>query len=58
MADDLTEAGSTGRQWSDVDSDLEDLAQSVADQVASFLLAVREVAHRGEPSTAVPLLLL
>ena len=41
-----------------VDGDLEDLAQAVADQVASFLLAVREVAHRGEPATAVPLLLL
>jgi hypothetical protein len=58
MADDATEAGGSGRQWSDVDGDLEDLAQSVADQVSSFLLAVREVAHRGEPSTAVPLLLL
>ncbi len=41
-----------------VDGDLEDLAQAVADQVASFLLAVREVAHRGESATTVPLLLL
>ena len=40
------------------DSDLEDLAQSVADQVASFLLAVREIAVGGDSGRAVPLLLL
>jgi hypothetical protein len=39
-------------------SDLEDLAQSVADQSQSFLLAVREIARTGDRSTAVPLLLL
>ena len=38
--------------------DLRDLAQAVADQAASFLLAVREIARNGERSTAVPLLLL
>ena len=41
-----------------LDSDLEDLAQAVADQVASFLLAVREIAAGGDSSRAVPLLLL
>jgi hypothetical protein len=41
-----------------VDSDVEDLAQSVADQVESFLLAVREIASSGDASRAVPLLLL
>ncbi len=45
-------------RWTDVDSDLEDLAQGVADQVASFLLAVRAIARAGEPGTAIPLLLL
>jgi len=39
-------------------SDLEDFAQSVADQVASFLLAVREIASSGDVSRAVPMLLL
>ena len=38
--------------------DLEDLAQSVADQVESFLLAVREIARSDDPGRAVPLLLL
>ncbi len=41
-----------------VDSDLEDLAQAVADQVASFLIAVRGIASSGDASRAVPLLLL
>jgi len=41
-----------------VNSDTEDLAQAVADQVESFLLAVREIASSGDPSRAVPLLLL
>jgi len=44
--------------WTKVDSDLEDLAQGVADQVASFLLAVRAIARSGDPGTAIPLLLL
>ena len=44
--------------WTRVDSDLEDLAQGVADQVASFLLAVRAIARSGNPGTAIPLLLL
>jgi len=48
----------TGRRGADVDSELEDLAQVVADQVASFLIAVREVARAERPATAVPLLLL
>ncbi len=41
-----------------LDSDLEDLAQAVADQVESFLLAVREIAGSGDSARAVPLLLL
>jgi hypothetical protein len=41
-----------------VRSDLEDLAQGIADQAESFLLAVREIARNGDRSTAVPLLLL
>ncbi len=43
---------------SDVSSDLEDLAQSIADQAESFLLAVREIARGGDRSRAVPMLLL
>jgi uncharacterized protein DUF5063 len=38
--------------------DLEDLGQIVADQVESFLLALREIARSEDPSRAVPLLLL
>jgi len=41
-----------------VPSDMEDLAQGIADQVESFLIAVREIARGGERGTAVPLLLL
>jgi hypothetical protein len=39
-------------------SELEDLAQGIADQSASFLLALREIAREGDRGTAVPLLLL
>jgi Domain of unknown function (DUF5063) len=39
-------------------SELEDLAQAVADQSATFLLALREIALEGDRATAVPLLLL
>jgi hypothetical protein len=39
-------------------SDLKELAQSIAEQSESFLLAVREIARTGERPTAVPLLLL
>ncbi|HET7173246.1 MAG TPA: DUF5063 domain-containing protein [Nocardioidaceae bacterium] len=41
-----------------VSSDLEDLAQGIADQAESFLLAVREIARQGDQATVVPLLLL
>ena len=41
-----------------VSSDVEDLAQGVADQAESFLIAVREIAREGDRSIAVPLLLL
>jgi len=47
-----------GQHEGQLDSDLEDLAQSVADQVQSFLLAVREIAGSGDNARAVPLLLL
>lgn len=39
-------------------SDLEDLAQSVADSSEGFLLTLREISRTGERSTVVPLLLL
>jgi Domain of unknown function (DUF5063) len=39
-------------------SELEDLAQGIADQSASFLLALRAIAREGDRGTAVPLLLL
>ncbi len=55
MSTDETVSPRTGTE---VDSELEDLAQGVADQVASFLIAVREVARSGQQATAVPLLLL
>src|ERR1051325_2020144 len=38
--------------------DLEDFSTEIADQVKSFLLAVREVARGDSPETAVPYLLL
>jgi hypothetical protein len=38
--------------------DLEDFSVEIADQVKSFLLAVREVARGDSPETAVPYLLL
>lgn len=38
--------------------EFEDLAQSIADQSESFLLALREIAREGDRGTAVPLLLL
>jgi hypothetical protein len=41
-----------------VSGDLEDLGQIVADQVESFLLAVREIARDGDSGRVVPLLLL
>jgi hypothetical protein len=41
-----------------VTSELEDLAQSIADQTESFLVAVREIAREGNRGTVVPLLLL
>ena len=61
MAESMAESmadESTVERGTEVDGELEDLAQGVADQVASFLLAVRELAHRGQAATAAPLLLL
>ncbi len=48
----------TSDQVEPVSSDFEDLAQSIADQSQSFLLALREIAREGDRGTAVPLLLL
>jgi hypothetical protein len=41
-----------------LDSETEDFAQQVADSVASFLLAVREIAAENDAGRAIPLLLL
>jgi hypothetical protein len=41
-----------------VTSEVEDFAQAIADQSASFLLALREIAREGDRGTVVPLLLL
>ena len=61
MTDSMT-ASTTGRaprrQPEDVDSDLEDFAQEIADQVQSFLIALREIARSEDQSRGVPLLLL
>jgi uncharacterized protein DUF5063 len=43
---------------SDLSSDNEDLAQSMADSFSSFLLALREIAREGNVGQAIPLLLL
>ncbi len=41
-----------------IESELHDLAQAIADQTESFLLALREIARSGDSARAVPLLLL
>ena len=41
-----------------IDSDTEDFAQQIADSVASFLLALREIAREADAGRAIPLLLL
>lgn len=40
------------------ESDVEDFAQEIADQVESFLIALREIARAEHHATAVPMLLL
>ena len=50
--------GAVGPGSEELPGDLEDLGQSIADQVESFLLAVRELASAGDSSRAVSLLLL
>jgi uncharacterized protein DUF5063 len=42
----------------EVDGEIEDFAQSVADSFASFLLALREIAREGNAGRAISLLLL
>lgn len=39
-------------------SDVEDFAQEIADQIESFLIALREIARAEDSKTAVPMLLL
>ena len=39
-------------------SDVEDFAQEIADQIESFLIALREIARSEDQATAVPMLLL
>ncbi|MEP6666566.1 MAG: hypothetical protein ABJA81_08980, partial [Nocardioidaceae bacterium] len=41
-----------------VSSEVEDLAQGIADQTETFLLALSEISRAGDRGTAVPLLLL
>ena len=41
-----------------LDSDTEDFAQQISDQVASFLLALREISRGEQPGAAIALLLL
>jgi Domain of unknown function (DUF5063) len=41
-----------------LDSDTEDFAQQIADQVKSFLLALREISREEQTGSAIPLLLL
>lgn len=41
-----------------VDSELEDFSQQIADQVGSFLLALRAIAKGDEPGSSISLLLL
>jgi hypothetical protein len=48
----------TNEDTTSVKSEFEDLAQSIADQTESFLLALRELARAGDRGTVVPLLLL
>jgi Domain of unknown function (DUF5063) len=43
---------------SEVSSETEDFAQSIADSFSSFLLALREIAREGDVGQAIPLLLL
>jgi len=43
---------------SEMTSDAEDFAQSMADSFSSFLLALREIAREGNVGQAIPLLLL
>jgi hypothetical protein len=42
----------------ELESELEDFAQQIADQVESFLLALRAIAKGEEPGSSIPLLLL
>lgn len=54
----MTDPSVTGAPVPVLDSDTEDLAQQVADQVASFLLALQAIAREGDAGRGVSLLLL
>jgi hypothetical protein len=53
----MSEGQMSERRLEDVDSETEDFAQQIADQVTSFLLALREISKEGGGS-AISLLLL
>ncbi len=52
------ELSMTDNKTAAVSSEIEDLAQAIADQAESFLLALRELSRGEDRSTLVPLLLL
>src|SRR5262245_24063303 len=58
MSDQRTAKPPEATEPSALGSDLEDFAQQIADQVESFLLALREIARGDEPGTSISLLLL
>src|SRR5215475_12342907 len=55
----MSEDGKAGTRWPlPAEDDLTGFAGEIADQVQSFLIALREIARSGQPNGAVPLLLL
>ncbi|HEV8526084.1 MAG TPA: DUF5063 domain-containing protein [Actinomycetes bacterium] len=55
----MSEEGTPGTRWPvPAEDDLTGFAGEIADQVQSFLIALREIARSGQPNGAVPLLLL
>lgn len=54
----MTESHPTGGEGAALDSETEEFARQIADQVASFLLALREIAREADGGRAISLLLL
>jgi hypothetical protein len=54
----MSEQTPTTAEEPPVASEMEDFAQQIADQVESFLLALRAIARGEEPGSSIPLLLL